>query len=112
MIRHDWNDEDCVRILSKTAEAMGPLSRLLVAGVNLISTLGDPYAAPAPHPLLPNYGVHSRHRFDLDLSMMVLVNGKERTSDEHREIFGRAGLKMTKIWECRSALSIIECRLG
>ncbi len=91
---------------------MGPGSRLLVAGINLISTLGDPYAAAAPEPLLANYGVHGRHGHALDMSMLTLMNGKERTAGEHREIFGRAGLRMVKVWECRSALSIIECRLA
>ncbi|KAI1764122.1 putative O-methyltransferase [Hypoxylon sp. FL1150] len=111
-VLHDWNDEDCVRILSNTAKAMGPDSRLLVADITLIETLGDPYIQAAPKPLLPNYGVHGHHGFSLDISMMALVNGKERTHAEFRELFERAGLKMVKAWECRSILGIIECRLA
>ncbi|KAI1778221.1 putative O-methyltransferase [Hypoxylon cercidicola] len=111
-VLHDWNDEDCVKILSNTAEAMGPGSRLLVADITLIETLGDPYIQAAPKPLLPNYGVHVHHGFSLDISMMALVNGKERTHAEFRKLFERAGLKMVKAWECRSILGIIECRLA
>ncbi|KAI0164271.1 putative O-methyltransferase [Hypoxylon sp. FL1284] len=111
-VLHDWNDDDCVRILLNTAEAMGPDSRLLVADITLIETLGDPYIQAAPKPLLANYGVHAHHGFSLDVSMMALMNGKERTHAEFRRVFERAGLKMVKAWECRSILGIIECCLA
>ncbi|OTA96462.1 hypothetical protein M434DRAFT_374504 [Hypoxylon sp. CO27-5] len=111
-VLHDWEDENCVRILLKTAEAMGPESRLLVANITLIETIGDAYIEAAPKPLLANYGVHGHHGFSLDIAMMSLMNGKERTPSEFRKLFERAGLKMVKLWECRSILGIIECRLA
>ncbi|KAI0833157.1 putative O-methyltransferase [Hypoxylon sp. FL0890] len=111
-VLHDWEDEDCVRILLKTAEAMGPDSRLLVADITLIETIGDAYVEAAPKPLLANYGVYGHHGFSLDIAMMSLMSGKERTPSEFRGLFERAGLKMVKLWECRSILGIIECRLA
>ncbi|KAI1140497.1 putative O-methyltransferase [Hypoxylon sp. FL0543] len=111
-VLHDWKDEDCVRILSSVAAAMGPNSRLLVADITLIETIGDPYVEAAPKPLLANYGVHGHHGFSLDISMMCLMNGKERTPSEFRRLFERAGLKMVKLWDCRSILGIIECHLA
>ncbi|KAI1408493.1 putative O-methyltransferase [Hypoxylon sp. FL1857] len=111
-VLHDWKDEDCVRILLNIAEAMGPNSRLLVADITLIETIGDEYVEAAPKPLLANYGVHGHHGFSLDIAMMSLMNGKERTPSEFRGLFEKAGLKMVKLWECRSILGIIECRLA
>ncbi|KAI0851309.1 putative O-methyltransferase [Daldinia vernicosa] len=110
-VLHDWNDEACVEILLNTAKSMGPDSRLLVADITLTETIGDPYIKPAPKPLLANYGIHVHHGFALDMAMMSLMNGKERTPSEFRELFEKAGLKMVKMWECRSSLGIMECRL-
>ncbi|KAI1466076.1 putative O-methyltransferase [Daldinia caldariorum] len=111
-VLHDWEDEACVEILSNTAKSMGPDSRLLVADITLIETIGDPYIKPAPKPLLANYGVQVHHGFAYDIAMMSLMNGKERTPSEFRDLFGRAGLEMVKVWECRSSLGIMECRLA
>ncbi|KAI2625786.1 putative O-methyltransferase [Hypoxylon sp. NC1633] len=111
-VLHDWNDDDSVKILLNIAEAMGPDSRLLVADITLTETLGDPYVKAAPKPLLANYGIHAHHGFSLDIAMMSLMNGKERTPSEFRKLFERAGLAMIKVWDCRSILGIIECRLG
>ncbi|KAI1662593.1 putative O-methyltransferase [Daldinia decipiens] len=111
-VLHDWNDEDCVEILLNTAGSMGRDSRLLVADITLTETIGDPYIKPAPKPLLANYGVHVHHGFALDIAMMSLMNGKERTPSEFRELFEKAGLKMVKVWECRSSLGIMECCLA
>ncbi|KAI2638839.1 putative O-methyltransferase [Hypomontagnella submonticulosa] len=111
-VLHDWKDEDCVKILLNTADAMGPNSRLLVADITLTETLGDPYVKAAPKPLLANYGIHGHHGFSLDIAMMSLMNGKERTPSEFRSLFELAGLKMVKVWDCRSILGIIECCLA
>lgn len=44
----------------------------------------------------------------MDLSMLVLPGGVERTSAEYYELLGRAGLRMTRIVPTQSPLSIIE----
>ncbi|KAI0885554.1 putative O-methyltransferase [Annulohypoxylon maeteangense] len=111
-VLHDWKDDDSAKILAMTAGAMGPKSRLLVADITLTETIGDPYIKAAPKPLLANYGIHGHHGFALDIAMMSLMNGKERTPSEFRNLFEKAGLKMVKVWECRSNLGIIECRLA
>ncbi|KAI1380797.1 putative O-methyltransferase [Hypoxylon crocopeplum] len=107
-VLHDWNDDDSVKILLNIAEAMGPNSRLLVADITLTETLGDPYVKAAPKPLLANYGTYAHHGFALDIAMMSLMNGRERTPSDFRRLFEQAGLKMVKVWDCRSTLGIIE----
>jgi hypothetical protein len=44
----------------------------------------------------------------LDLEMMVMPGGRERTSDEFRALFASAGFAMTRIISTQSPLSIIE----
>jgi SAM-dependent methyltransferase len=72
-ILHDWDDEACVRILSNCRRALRPGGR--VAIVELL--LGDVSQAPIA-PLM-------------DLNMMVMLTGRERTLDEYRGLFAAAG---------------------
>jgi hypothetical protein len=44
----------------------------------------------------------------LDIEMLVSPGGKERTADEYKELFARAGLKMTRIVPTKSPYSVIE----
>ena len=109
--RHNWDDDRCVEILKGIRTAMGKQSRLLIADLVIITTVGSPELAPAPDPLLPNYGVHSRFAHSLDLLMLSCYNGIERTPAQFRNLADRAGLELTKIWECRGSLRITEMHL-
>jgi hypothetical protein len=42
--------------------------------------------------------------------MMVLTEGRERTEQEFRELYERAGFMLTKVIPTRSVLSIVEGR--
>jgi hypothetical protein len=44
----------------------------------------------------------------IDLFMMIQLKGRERTADEFRDLYKRAGLKLTRIVHNRSTLSIVE----
>jgi len=43
--------------------------------------------------------------------MMSIINGIERTPAQFRDIVEEAGLKMHKIWDCRSQVSLVELAL-
>lgn len=66
----------------------------------------------APPPLPANYGVAVRYSHMRDLCMMGLVNGIERSPAQLAEIVERAGLRIERVWECRSQVAIAELRLG
>lgn len=89
-IVHDWDDEKARRILANTAAAMGKNGTLLV-----IDTV-----VPA--------GAENWWSKWLDINMLVLVGGKERTEQQFRELFQRAGFRLTRIVPTGCALSIIE----
>ena len=44
----------------------------------------------------------------LDIEMLVSPGGKERTLTEYRELFARAGLRLTRIVPTKSPYSVIE----
>jgi hypothetical protein len=91
MILHDWNDEQCLQILNNCSRAMKPGSRLLV--IEAVIPEGN-----APHP----------GKF-MDINMLAMTGGRERTEKEFKELFGKAGLKLSKIIQTHSPMfSIIE----
>jgi hypothetical protein len=78
-ILHDWEDEESIRILRTIREAALPTSRLFV--VELV--LGA-----------PNEGLADRI---LDLHMLVMLGGKERSEGEWRSLFERGGWQLAEV---------------
>lgn len=122
-VMHDWSDDFCVRILAGIKPSMGPRSRILICDQVMNTTLGTEELAAAPAPLPANWvrdtwksmikrltyqGYYTRYSHQRDLAMMALLNGIERTPREFRNIIEKAGLKLHKIWDCRSQVSLVE----
>ena len=91
-ILHDWNDEECVKILTNVREAMAPDGRVVV--VEMPITSGGP---PSPAPLM-------------DLNMLVMLTGKERTPEEYGALFAKSGLRATSVVPTPSPVAVLEAR--
>jgi len=91
---HDWDDALCVRILENCRRAMARGGRILVVDTVVPSGNG------------PHWGKL------LDINMMVLTGGRERTAAEFKELFGRAGIKLRKIVPTACPLSIVVGQAG
>lgn len=78
-ILHDWDDRDAVRILRRCREQMAPEHRLFVVEQVIPDDL-------MPHPARL-----------LDLHMLVLLGGRERTEAQWRALFGQADLRLARI---------------
>jgi hypothetical protein len=90
-VMHDFDDDDCGRILFNIRRAMAPNARVLVL------------EAPVPLTSAPGPG-----RW-LDLHMMLLANGRERSLDDYARIFGRAGLRLARALPTQHpAMTIVE----
>ena len=89
-ILHDWNDDDCLKILSCVNKAMPEDSSLLV-----IETVIEENN-------LPSFGKMT------DLLMMLGAGGKERSKKEFIELMSDAGFSLKKIYETISPLKIME----
>lgn len=95
-ILHDWPDRACREILSNTAAAMREgYSKLLIDEL-----------------VLPDTNVPPQGAF-LDLSMMALETGAERTSGQWQDLLASAGLRIEKIWSTNAGLeSVIEAEIS
>jgi hypothetical protein len=90
-IIHDWDDQSAERILRNCRAAMKPEGRLLV-----VESIVE-----------PNGG--SLAKF-MDLAMLVITGGRERTELEYQALLGRAGLRITNIISTGTDLSLIEAQ--
>jgi hypothetical protein len=78
-VLHDWNDDDCVRILSNCAAALGADGRIVVVDNELRP--GARYSfAQATDALMP----------------AITPGGRERTAAELGTLWRRAGLRCVK----------------
>jgi hypothetical protein len=109
--RHDWSDSYCVQILSALRVSMSSSSRILVCDQVMNTTSGCEEIPAAPSPLPANYGYYMRYPHHRDLAMMSVINGIERTPAQFSDLVKQAGLKIKRIWNCRSMVGIIEIGL-
>jgi O-methyltransferase domain/Dimerisation domain len=89
-IIHDWDEEKALRILANVREAIGEEGRLLVV---------ESVIPPGNEPFFGKL---------LDITMLVSPGGQERTADEYRDLFGRAGFRLTRIVPTTTEVSVIE----
>jgi SAM-dependent methyltransferase len=83
-------DERAVRILENVHRAMNEDGRLLVV------------ESVIPHGNEPFFGKL------LDVAMMVIPGGQERTEDQYRRLYAQAGFKLARIVPTTQEVSIIE----
>ena len=91
-IIHDWDDERAITILRNIKQAMKPGGRVILLESVLL---------PANQ---PDFGKL------IDLEMLLMPGGRERTEEEFRVLFERAGYTLTRIVPTQSPLSVIEAR--
>lgn len=90
-IIHDWDDEDCVRILRNCRAAMSDHAKLLVC---------EKVVPPGNEPNIVK---------TMDLVMLVLTDGgRERTEREFRDLFARADLRLARVVPTRAENVILE----
>ena len=87
---HDWDDECAIRILENCRRCMRQRGKVLLVE----------FVVPA--------GRENSFSKLLDLNMLVMNGGRERTELEYRLLFDAAGLKMTRIIPTMSPLCVLE----
>jgi cyclopropane fatty-acyl-phospholipid synthase-like methyltransferase len=89
-ILHDWPDEACLRILGNCRDALEPGTRLLV-----VEMLLPPGNEPSMSKLL-------------DLEMMVVTGGIERTEREIAALLEASGFAVARVLKTRASVSLVE----
>jgi O-methyltransferase/methyltransferase family protein len=89
-IIHDWNDEKAITILKNCARAGRGKTRVILI---------ESVIQPGNEPAFAKW---------LDLEMMLLPGGKERTEAEFAALFEKAGMRINRIVATKSPASVIE----
>ena len=89
-IIHDWNEDQCLTILGHCRKVIKPDGRLLI--VETVLPTGD-----TPHPGKV-----------LDIVMLVIPGGQERTEAEYASLLGKAGFRLSRVVPTASAVSVVE----
>lgn len=87
---HDWADAESIAILSAIRRAATPGAKVLVIENVLTDETPDPRGQT------------------LDLIMLAITGGRERTATELNELFDRAGLSGGRVLETSGPLRIVE----
>ena len=90
-ILHDWNDEQCSIILKNCHKAMHVESKLLI--IEMIVPMGN---EPSISKLM-------------DLEVLVMGGGCERTESEFYNIIKSSGFSLDRILPTQENISVIEC---
>jgi hypothetical protein len=91
---HDWTDERAIAIFTNCARAMSKSGKVLVVE-RLVPDGNEPGIAKL-----------------LDLDMLVLAGGRERTENEVSDLLLRSGLKLSRAISTPVGVSIIEAVLS
>jgi hypothetical protein len=94
-IIHDWDDERAVAILKNIRQGLGGKQNGRVLLIEAVIQSGN---QPDVMKLI-------------DLEMLLAPGGRERTADEYKAVFARAGFEMTRVVPTESPLSVIEARI-
>ncbi len=89
-IIHDWDEDRCVRILEHCRQAKAPGAKVLIVEM----------VVPPPNVAHPAKM--------LDLVMLAVPGGRERTVEEYRALLAKAGLTLTRVLPTASPVSVVE----
>ena len=92
-IIHDWDDERATRILQNIRHAMGAKRGRVILLESVIPAGNGPDLGKI-----------------IDLEMLMMPGGKERTAEEFEKLFTQVGFELTRIVPTQSPLSVIEAR--
>lgn len=91
-ILHDWNDEQAITILRNCHRSMNASAKLLLI---------ERIIPPGNDPMIGKM---------IDITMLVLTGGRERTKAEYNALLEAAGFQVTNIFSSNLDTSIIEAR--
>jgi SAM-dependent methyltransferase len=90
VVLHDWDDESCLKILRNCRRALHPGGRILLAEM-LIDEIGKPGFSAL-----------------MDLTMLVVLGGKERNLEEFRNLLCTAGFEFASVTKTGTPFVLIE----
>ncbi len=93
-VLHDWSDEESVAILNNIKANAPPAAKIL-----LVEGVVQPEA-------------RNNFLLDLDIEMLAMTTGRERTAKEWNTVVSAAGMRLTRVIPVRGWTSIVEAEIG
>jgi SAM-dependent methyltransferase len=87
---HDWDDQRSATILRNCGRAVGPGGRVLLAEM-VIPPGNEPHVGKL-----------------LDLEMLIMVGGRERSEADFRDLLAAAGIRQARIVTTPSPMCVVE----
>jgi hypothetical protein len=87
---HDWDDEHALKVLQNCRRAIPDLGKLLIAEM-IVPPGNDPAFVKL-----------------LDLEMLMLPGGLERTEEEFRRLLAAASFRLTRVVPTKAEISVLE----
>ena len=91
---HDWDDERAETLLSAVWKAAPSHARVLAIEGILVDVPGPDWSK------------------DMDIIMLSLAGGRQRTRSEHEQLLNAAGFRLERVIPTISDVSILEAVLG
>jgi hypothetical protein len=92
LVIHDWDDEQAAEILGNVRSAIAADGKALI--LEFVVPPGNEY----------------HHSKFMDLNMLVMTGGLERTAAGYSELFDRAGFRLSRVIATESPFHLIEAR--
>ncbi len=87
---HDWNDEQSIAILRNCRKVVPPNGKVLLAET-IVPPGNDPHQIKL-----------------IDVTMLAVTGGRERTEAEYAQLFSAAGFALERVIPTREGISLIE----
>jgi O-methyltransferase domain len=89
-ILHDWDDQRAIKILQRCRQAMTPGARIAIVEM-VVGNLSNPGLAAL-----------------MDLNMLAICPGQERSLTEYDALLAAAGLRRTAVYTTSAPQTVIE----
>ena len=93
-IIHDWDDSRAITILSNCRKQLRDGGRVLIV---------ESVITPGNEPAFAKW---------LDLTMLTIPEGRERTEAQYEQLLSAAGLKLTRVVPTAGEISVLEAHAG
>ena len=93
-VLHDWSDEESVAILKNIKAGAPPAAKVLI-----LEGVVQPEA-------------RDNFLLDLDIEMLVMTSGRERTRKEWSAVIAGAGMRLIRVIPATGWTSIVEAELA
>lgn len=108
-IIHDWADDACLEILKNIRAVIPDHGRLLISDAVLPGSIPQPGSDPDSTSPCQS-GLKSTFPYWLDLNMMIILGGRERTEAEFADLLAKTGFEYLGVVPTDGPTGLVEAK--